>query len=143
MLEARSGIRVLVADDDPVIASTMSQILRLSGYETQTVNSGEAAVAAARVCSPDVLVSDVVMPGITGIEAAAQITQMNPDCVVILISGQANTVDLLERHQDCSAALEILLKPIHPRALLERIAASIAMRRPAALFVDQSAAIPC
>lgn len=141
--EAPPGIRVLVADDDFLIATTLSQILRLNGYETEAVNSGEAAVAAALACRPDVLISDVVMGGITGIEAAARISEINPACVVILISGQANTVDLPARHQHASPALEILQKPVHPRVLLDRIAASMAMRSPGGKFVNQRAASPC
>ncbi|HEY2472971.1 MAG TPA: response regulator [Terracidiphilus sp.] len=143
MQEARPGIRVLVADDDYVIATTLSQILRLNGYETETVNSGEAAIAAALLRSPDVLISDVVMGGISGIEAAARIVEIHPACVVILISGQANTADLLPGNRDARGPFEILLKPIHPGALLDRIAASIAMSRPAEVPMEQRAAATC
>ncbi len=121
MLEVSPKFRVLVADDDCVVASTLSQILRLSGYEAETVSSGEEAVASAAKRRPDVLISDVVMGGITGIEAANRILEIVPACLVILVSGQANTTDHLARacmgHQ-----LEILPKPVHPKVLLERIA---------------------
>lgn len=140
MQEARPEVRVLVADDDHVIAMTLSQILRLHGYETETVNSGEAAVAAAQACSPDVLISDVVMGGMTGIEAAARIAEINPGCVVILISGQAHTSNLQSRQGSGREPFEILLKPIHPGALLEHIAASMAMRRPVEVIAGQTVA---
>lgn len=114
-------LRVLVADDDCVIASTLAQILRLSGYNAEAVNSGEQAVEAAAKRPPDVLVSDVVMGAMSGIEAASRILEMMPGCVVILISGQATTPDAI-----CSAgypdhSFEILAKPISPKLLLERI----------------------
>lgn len=143
MLDARPGIRVLVADDDYVIATTLSQILRLNGYETETVNSGEAAITAALVRNPDVLISDVVMGGISGIEAAARIAEINPACIVILISGQANTVDLLPRNRDARGPFEILLKPIHPGALLERLADSISIRRPGETLAEPRTASAC
>lgn len=123
MLQTLGRLRVLVADDDRVIASTLAQILRLSGYETETASSGEEAVAAAARCGPDVLISDVVMGGITGIEAAARILEIVPACLVILISGQANTANHLTGARPSEHEFEILPKPLDPRILLEHIAA--------------------
>jgi DNA-binding NtrC family response regulator len=121
-------LRVLVADDDCVIANTLTQILRLSGYEAETVNSGEEAVAVAAKRRPDVLISDVVMGGITGIESAIRILEMVPGCLVILISGQANQLDSVRR---MGHEFEILSKPVHPKVLLEQIAA-FALKRTSA-----------
>jgi DNA-binding NtrC family response regulator len=127
MQAASPKCRVLIADDDHVIAGTLSQILHLSGYEAETVSSGEEAVATAAKRRPDILITDVVMGGITGIEAAIRILEIIPACLVILISGHANTADLAgacrQGHQ-----LEILPKPVHPKVLLERIAAFTAER---------------
>lgn len=121
-------LRILVADDDSVIAGTLAQILRLSGYETETVSSGEEAVSMAAKRKPDVLITDVVMGGITGIEAAIRILAFNPTCIVILISGQANTTDHLAASCAHKHQLEILPKPVHPKLLLERIASFTALR---------------
>jgi CheY-like chemotaxis protein len=128
MRQVLPGFRVLVADDDRVIAGTLSQILRLTGYETEMVWSGEEAVAAAAKSRPDVFISDVLMGGITGIEAAIRILEFVPSCRVILISGHANTADHLDRVRRKSHAFEILTKPVHPRVLLEYIAAFAAER---------------
>jgi DNA-binding NtrC family response regulator len=116
-------LRVLVADDDYLIASTLSQILRLSGYEAETVSSGEEAVAVAAKRIPDVFISDVVMGGITGIEAAIRVLEIVPACLVILISGQASTVNQLGGARRMGHEFEILSKPVHPKVLLEQIAA--------------------
>jgi CheY-like chemotaxis protein len=123
MPQALPGFRVLVADDDRVIATTMSQILRLSGYETDMVCSGEEAVTVAEETRPDVFISDVLMGGITGIEAAIRILEIVPMCRVILISGHANTAPQLDDAHRKRPDFEILTKPVHPKVLLERIAA--------------------
>jgi DNA-binding NtrC family response regulator len=116
-------LRVLVADDDFLIASTLSQILRLSGFEAETASSGEEAVAVATKRAPDVFISDVVMGGITGIEAAIRVLEIAPNCLVILISGQAGTVDQLAESRRRGYKFEILSKPVHPNVLLDLIAA--------------------
>jgi DNA-binding NtrC family response regulator len=122
LAESLPKLRVLVADDDIVIASTWSQILRLSGYDAESVCSGEEAIDAARRRPPDVLISDVFMGGINGIETANRILEIQPECVVILISGQANTSPLLNNSLPPGFAFEILIKPIRPEILLDRIA---------------------
>jgi CheY-like chemotaxis protein len=128
MQDISPKFRILVADDDRIIANTLSQILSLSGYETETVNSGEEAVSMAAKRKPDILITDVVMGGITGIEAAIRILEFIPACLIILISGQANTTDHLAGACRNGHQLEILPKPVHPRVLLERIAAFTAKR---------------
>lgn len=122
MIDSCAKVRVLVADDDFVIASTLSQILRLSGYDAESVGSGEEAIDAARRRPPDVLISDIVMGGINGIQTAIRILEIQPECLVILVSGQANTNHLLNCHP-LPHAFEILSKPVRPEAMLDRIAA--------------------
>jgi DNA-binding NtrC family response regulator len=113
--------RVLVLDDEQVIANTLALILNRSGFEAQAVYTAEAAIQSAREFSPDVLISDVVMDGSTGIDAAIRISEMAPNCRVILFSGQATTADLLERAKVRGYSFELLVKPVHPHALLERL----------------------
>jgi DNA-binding NtrC family response regulator len=113
--------RVLVLDDEQVIANTLVLILNRSGFEAQAVYTADAAIASARKFSPDVLISDVIMDGSTGIDAAIQISEMAPNCRVILFSGQAATADLLERAKASGHQFELLIKPVHPRALLEKL----------------------
>jgi len=113
--------RVLVLDDEQVIANTLVLILNRSGFVAQAVYTAEAAIASACKFSPDVLISDVIMDGSTGIDAAIQISEMAPNCRVILFSGQAATADLLERAKASGHQFELLIKPVHPRALLEKL----------------------
>jgi CheY-like chemotaxis protein len=119
---AMQGVRrVLVLDDEQIIANTLALILNRSGFEARAVYTGEAAIETARELSPDVLISDVIMHGMTGIEAAIRISEIVPNCRVILFSGQATTADLLERAEANGHHFELLVKPVHPRALLERL----------------------
>jgi DNA-binding NtrC family response regulator len=87
---------VLIVDDERVIADTLSIILSRSGFSTMTAYDGESALELARAVYPDLLVSDVVMPEMTGVELAIAVTETVPGCKVLLFSGQATTVDLLE-----------------------------------------------
>jgi len=113
--------RVLVADDERIIADTLGMILNQNGFEAATVYGGQKAVETARVFHPDVFLADVVMPGMSGIEAAIQICALIPACRVVLLSGQAATADLLRDARVRGHDFEILLKPVHPSHLLDRL----------------------
>jgi DNA-binding NtrC family response regulator len=121
MMTNQAARRVLVLDDEQVIANTLALILNRSGFEAQAVYTAEAAIKSAREFSPDVLISDVIMDGSTGIDAAISISEIVPHCRVILFSGQAVTADLLEHAKASGHRFELLVKPVHPRALLERL----------------------
>lgn len=113
--------RVLVADDERLIADTLGMILNQNGFEAATVYGGQKAVETARAFLPDVFLADVVMPGMSGIEAAIQISSLIPNCRVLLLSGQAATADLLRDARVRGHDFEILLKPVHPSQLLDRL----------------------
>jgi len=113
--------RVLILDDERIIANTLALILNRSGFEARAVYNAKDAIEAARLLSPDFLISDVVMDGSTGIDAAIQIAELVPMCRIILFSGQAVTADLLERAEAGGHHFELLVKPIHPRALIQRL----------------------
>src|SRR3984885_9372750 len=113
--------RVLVADDEQVIANTLAIILNQAGFEARAVFSGEKAVEALDSFQPDMLISDVIMTGITGIEAAIITRNRLPDCKILLFSGQAATADLLEKARMQGHEFEILAKPVHPTDLLAKL----------------------
>jgi CheY-like chemotaxis protein len=116
--------RVIVADDEEVIANTLAMILNKAGFETRAVYSGEKALEIVESFRPDMLISDVIMPGITGIEAAVQVRAMLPSCKILLFSGQASTANLLEKARAQGYEFEILTKPVHPADLLARMRAA-------------------
>ena len=94
---ATSKPKVLVADDEQVIANTLAIILNQAGFEARAVFSGEKAVELLESFQPDMLISDVIMTGMTGIEAAIITRSRLPKCKILLFSGQAATADLLEK----------------------------------------------
>ena len=113
--------RVLVADDEQVIANTLAIILNQAGFEARAVYSGEKVLDALEEFQPDMLISDVIMTGMTGIEAAIATRQKMPGCKILLFSGQATTADLLEKARQEGHEFEILAKPVHPTDLLAKL----------------------
>jgi CheY-like chemotaxis protein len=113
--------KVLVADDEQVIANTLAIILNQAGFEARAVFSGEKAVEALDSFQPDMLISDVIMTGMTGIEAAIITRTRMPNCKILLFSGQAATADLLEKARTQGHEFEILAKPVHPTDLLAKL----------------------
>src|ERR1700678_976466 len=113
--------RVLVADDEQAIANTLAIILNQAGFEARAVFSGEKAVESIESFQPDMLISDVIMTGMTGIEAAIITRSRLPNCKILLFSGQAATADLLEKARMEGHELETLAKPVPPTDLLAKL----------------------
>jgi|ERR1035438_10404517 CheY-like chemotaxis protein len=109
---------VFVVDDEPIIASTLTMILSLYGLSAQSFTQPLLALQAARSNAPDLLISDVVMPQLSGIELAIQVKEQCPDCKVLLLSGQVHNI---EHARALGWDFEFLTKPVHPLALLKRI----------------------
>jgi CheY-like chemotaxis protein len=113
--------KVLVADDERVIADTLTMILNQSGFDARAVYSGETALEIAATFQPDMLISDVIMANLNGIDAAIRIRELLPSIKVLLFSGQAATADLLEKARHDGHEFDILAKPVHPQDLLSRL----------------------
>lgn len=114
-------LKVLIVDDELTIADTLVEILNGEGYEAVAAATGDSALASARSFLPDIVISDVVMPGINGVELGIRIRRDLPECRVILFSGQTETSDLLGEARNRGHEFEIIAKPIRPQALLAMI----------------------
>ena len=114
-------VHILVVDDERLIADSLADILRTKGFEATVAYSGEAALEVAMVRKPNVLISDVVMGGMSGIDLAIVFSEIMPECRIVLCSGQVATTDLLKAAESKGFAFEILAKPVHPRFILEKL----------------------
>lgn len=120
---AQSDPTVFVVDDENVIASTLAAILKQSGFEATAFSNPLEALDAARLKTPDLLISDVMMPEITGVDLAIQLKEIAPTRKVLLFSGRAATADLLKAAQQKGHDFALLSKPIHPTDLLSALRA--------------------
>lgn len=121
MPESTVKTRVLITDDERVIADTLTAILNHGGFEARAAYSCIEALEIAPKFRPDILISDVIMAEMNGIEAAIRIKRMLPDIRVFLLSGQTATPELLAKEKADGYGFEVLIKPVHPRDLIARL----------------------
>lgn len=113
---------LMVLDDDTAVRHTWTIIFRQQGYDVVPVERGEEAIAAAHERAPDLLLADIRLPDMTGIEAARRVRQIAPSCHVLLISGDGESSEALEIARAEGTDFEVLPKPISPPDLIQRIA---------------------
>ena len=121
MPETQLKPKVLVVDDERVIADTLAVILNQSGFQAKAAYSGEEALDIASTFEPDMIITDVIMADLNGIDAAISIRALLPRIKILLFSGQAATADLLEKARGRGYEFEILAKPVHPQDLLNKL----------------------
>ena len=110
--------QIFVVDDEPVIASTLAAILQMNGFSARFFTSPLEALAAARSKAPDLLVSDVTMPGISGIDLAMKMRAQYPKCKILLFSRHPATLGLIEDARARGHEFHLLLKPVPPAELI-------------------------
>jgi CheY-like chemotaxis protein len=112
---------ILIADDEPIITETLAAILSDEGYEVASARDGSSAVQEAIRLRPDIVLLDVAMPRLNGVDAAKAIMASIPQARVLLFSGQAETADLLAEARKTGYEFEVLAKPVKPQALLRAL----------------------
>jgi DNA-binding NtrC family response regulator len=115
---------VIVVDDEHIIADTLVMILQQNGFSALAVYDGASALDLISARVPDLLISDVSMSGMSGIELGIKVRERFPGCEVLLFSGHAATTNLMDEARKGGHDFQILSKPIHPRDLLQRLQAS-------------------
>jgi len=113
--------RVLVVDDEKVIADSVAMILKRHGYAAEAMYSGRAALESIQERCPDIIVSDVVMPDLNGIQLARAIRSLCARARIVLFSGNVDTASLLNDASMEGHLFEILAKPVHPVTLLKAL----------------------
>jgi len=121
IVSSASVSRIFVVDDEHVIAATLATILHMNGFSARFFTQPLEALAAACLDVPDLLISDVAMPGLSGVDLAIQMRAQCPQCKILLFSGQAATFDLLEDARKQGHDFDLLAKPVHPTELLFQI----------------------
>ncbi|WP_254059517.1 response regulator [Granulicella sp. L46] len=116
---------VMVVDDEPLVADTLAMILTHAGYRAVRAYDAKTALEMASVRAPDLLISDVAMPEMNGVELALGMVAMAPGCKVVLFSGHARSVDLI-RAYDAGHDFPLMAKPMHPTEMLGQVAKSLA-----------------
>jgi DNA-binding NtrC family response regulator len=112
---------VFVVDDERTIARILAIILNHAGFDAHAFFSGQEALDSLDKLQPDLLITDVMMPGLNGIETAIIFGSKLPQCKVLLFSGQAAIARLLAKASLEGHEFEVLAKPVHPDDLLEKI----------------------
>lgn len=113
--------RILVLDDEHVIADTLVQILQLQGCDAKSLYTAAEALQALDEDDPDLLITDVALDpdSINGIDVAIYFQRLCPKCKVLLISGHAATTDLLANASARGYRFRLLHKPVHPQDLVQ------------------------
>jgi len=112
---------ILVVDDEQRIADTLTLILRSQGYNVQVAYDGASGLEIYRTMVPDLVISDVVMPRMNGVDMAIAIRKEFPNARILLFSGQAVSADMLDEAQGRGYDFELLAKPVHPNELLKKV----------------------
>jgi DNA-binding NtrC family response regulator len=112
-----------VVDDEIDIAKLLVVILQMNLFDAVPFADPREALEAAKVGAPDYLISDIVMPEMTGIELAISIRRDMPDCKVLLFSGKLGALELIQKAEKSGHNLHLLEKPVHPTKLIEAMRA--------------------
>jgi DNA-binding NtrC family response regulator len=112
---------IFVVDDEEVIASTIAAILRLKGLDAVPFTQSSEALETSRSVAPDLLISDVMMPVLSGPELAEQVQARHPNCQVLLFSGEWDVADAMMAQYEHRLAYQMIPKPVHPRELLKKV----------------------
>ena len=118
-------VNILLVDDEKEFTATLAVRMGLRGLRVRCAYSGEEALKEIAGEKPDVVVMDVMMPGLKGLDILRHLKATNPEIQVILLTGQAGTRDGMEGMK--LGAFDYLLKPLELDALLAKIAEAAAI----------------
>ena len=110
---------ILVVDDEPIARQSLSDILRLEGYSVTAVANGELAVEHVRSYSVDLILLDLKMPGMNGLDVVQVVNQISPDTEIILLTAYGSMESAVEALRQ--RVHDYLLKPASPMQILESV----------------------
>lgn len=125
-----SAFKILIVDDEELIVRLLSMSLRSDGYQTVSAFSGEQGLEVFKAESPDIVVTDIKMPGMDGLELLKKIKEIDPEKEVIIVTGHGDIDSTITALQ--YGASDFINKPVRDAALaiaLERAKSKIAIRK--------------
>jgi len=114
--------RVLVVDDDPALAEMLTIVLRGEGFDTAVVRDGARAVEVFRDMHPDLILLDLMLPGVSGLDVCKEI-RVESGVPIIMLTAKTDTVDVVLGLE--SGADDYVMKPFKPKELTARIRARL------------------
>ena len=120
---------VLVVDKEPAVADSLVATLHRSGYAAIAAYDGQSALETSLLVPPEVVIADVELPGINGIELAIALKSTIPDCKILLLSGKETTPELPASAIGSGHEFEVLNKPVKPSDLFAHVSACLEPRK--------------
>ena len=117
---------ILVVDDEPVARKSLTDILRLEGYNVASVANGQAAVEHVRTHHIDLIIVDLRMPGMDGLEVVQVVNQLSPDTEVVLLTAFGSTETAIQALR--LRIHDYLLKPAPPAQIVASVKKGLARR---------------
>lgn len=117
------NFKVLLVDDESEFVSTLAERLFLRKIDAKTANDGESAIRMIMEDKPDLVVLDIKMPGMSGIEVLKEIKKTEPLLPIILLTGHGSTKEGMEGMK--YGAFDYLMKPVDIKELIEKIQEAI------------------
>ncbi|WP_256841694.1 response regulator transcription factor [Ornithinimicrobium cryptoxanthini] len=119
------GYRVLVVDDEKPLADVVARYLLRDGYDVTVVHDGPAALQCSRRLDPDVVILDLGLPGLDGVDVCRGLREFS-DCYIVMLTARAEEPDMLAGLR--AGADDYMTKPFSPRELVARV--QVMLRRP-------------
>jgi DNA-binding NtrC family response regulator len=111
--------RILIIDDEDLFREDLATLLSQAGHECRTAPSGEIGLRTASQFRPDIVLCDLVMPGMSGIEVTDKLSKEHPECAVLVVSAHATVDTAVGAFR--RGAFDVISKPVSTEALLNRI----------------------
>ncbi|MCD6296446.1 MAG: response regulator [Deltaproteobacteria bacterium] len=117
------NLKILLIDDEEEFVTTLAERLELRGLQARTALNGEAALQMIKVDTPQIVILDVMMPGIGGFEVLRRIKKQYPQLPVILLTGRGSTKEGIKGME--LGAFDYLMKPLNIEELIKKMQEAI------------------
>jgi DNA-binding response OmpR family regulator len=114
-------MRILVVDDEHLITDTICAILNANGFDAVGAYNADEALEAVALSQPEIVLTDVLMPRMSGVDLGIKLRGQFPRMKIVLFSGQASTSSMIERAEVDGHSFPLFPKPIHPEELIARL----------------------